>query len=70
MHGIIVQILLKMLIIIISKFFEKSEDIGLLKLNFQNVFIRKTVSFQLNKIRRYYLLRKIDNAYTCISLSA
>lgn len=68
MHGIIVQILLKMLIIIISKFFEKSEDIGLLKLNFQNVFIRKTVSFQLKKIRRYYFLRKIDNAY--ISLSA
>lgn len=53
-----------------DQFFEKSEDIGLLKLNFQNVFIRKTVSFQLNKIRRYYLLRKIDNAYTCISLSA
>lgn len=59
---------IKNIIISISQFFEKSEDIGLLKLNFQNVFIRKTVSFQLKKIRRYYFLRKIDNAY--ISLSA
>lgn len=61
---------IKNIIISSNQFFEKSEDIGLLKLNFQNVFIRKTVSFQLNKIRRYYFLRKIDNAYTCISLSA
>lgn len=61
---------IKNIIISSDQFFEKSEDIGLLKLNFQNVFIRKTVSFQLNKIRRYYFLRKIDNAYTCISLSA
>lgn len=40
---------IKNIIISSDQFFEKSEDIGLLKLNFQNVFYKKNSQFPIQK---------------------